>query len=291
MKKILVVVLMVFVTVFCFGDEPEEQNILEKLNSIYQEMLLSIENENFNAALQGSFEIDAIIRTLKADALAKDNDLESGDFEKLLEESESPALITIGEDTVLVHYGGDILYVIKDDDGLSYGKYMPQVFGYPFPIEYKDELAIENKYLKIDGITKIVKFQSSDEEILTVADEGTYVIHKEGDVIVTVSIDENYVEIPMRIILLPLQVGMSREEMIISFGLADNVNKHLISYYESEIIDGVFYSAKSKRISVEHWLYNHLPEVVFTFNYDELDKCIMPKWDDVSSIKYMLEHR
>jgi hypothetical protein len=60
-------------------------------------------------------------------------------------------------------------------------------------------MPIENKYCKINGETKIVKYKSSNENIMSIDSSGNFDIYKHGNVIITISIDNNFANVPFKI--------------------------------------------------------------------------------------------
>ena len=128
---------------------------------------------------------------------------------------------------------------------------------------------------------------------MTIDSEGKFKVKKPGNVIITISVDDDFVKIPLKIINIPIAEGMSRDNVIEILGMPDKVNKKYIGWVESANIDGIFYYANTNDgmgISVEHWIYNKYPNAILRFGYSGLSSCVMASWEKLSTKKYSLEH-
>jgi hypothetical protein len=118
-------------------------------------------------------------------------------------------------------------------------------------IEAEGEPLIQNKYVKIAGQTEEVRFSSSDPRVLTVDEKGSLEVKGPGDAIVTVAIGAAAVQLPYRVVALPLKAVMSQDEIIKKFGLPD----------------------ERREVVGEEWRYHRFPGAVLWFIGDRLLSC------------------
>jgi len=270
------------------------QDLTETFEKLYKDFKTYFVDGKYSDSLDILEELKVLIengKEIKQESLLKSKTNDS-DFDALFEKVKSPVEFYVGNEGIKVHYGANIIYVIKNDPN-SYIKYS-YLFSNQLPIEFSGKLAIQNKYCKIDGQTKIVKFKSNNEDILTIDIDGKFEVKKSGNAIITISVDDKFTQIPLKIIEIPVSKNMSREKIIEILGLPDKENKKYISWVESAYVDGIFYYANTSNgsgISVEHWIYNKYPKAILRFNYSGLSSCVMANWEKLSTIKYSLEHK
>lgn len=265
MKKYLLFVILIINSLV--GAEEKDFMLLAKT------MEKNYNEKKYNEALENLNDIKKIIEGSKEKTVVTTT---NSDFDSLLKQVKSPVELKIGNEIIEIEFGGTTIYttrndVVKADILLDYEN------TYTFWIYYKNKLAIENKYVKINDQAKIVKFSSSDEKTLTINTSGKFIVKKAGNVIVTISLDENKVVIPIKIVRVPIGYEMSTDKLIETLGLPDRVNEDYVSYFDSEWIDGIFYSSsKGDSIHVEHWFYDKYPDMIVTpFN----KKVYTPSWE------------
>ncbi|KAF3984315.1 MAG: hypothetical protein HFP81_02660 [Methylococcales symbiont of Hymedesmia sp. n. MRB-2018] len=262
----------------------------EEFDVLHEELKFNFDNKKYSQTL-------TTLRVLKKIIVKEQNVKDASfiksqtkEFDVLFSKAKTPAKLYVGNKTVKIHYGGKNLYVIRNNPN-SYFK-SDYLFYSELPVEFEGKLAIQNKYLKIDGQTKRVKFTSNDKNILTIDDGGKIKVKKLGNVVITISVDDNFTKIPIKIIDIPLTRGMTRDEVIATLGLADKVNKKYIGWVESKHVDGIFYYANNVNgISVEHWIYKEYPYAILRFGYSGLNSCTIASWESLSTKKYSLEHK
>lgn len=197
-------------------------------------------------------------------------------FDKLFKTESTPAVINIGTEKVYIHYGDNIIYILKSPI------YRKRRFGSTLKTQFHGEEAIENIYIKINNETKTINYKSSNEKILKIDEKGRFEVKKAVDIIVTVSIDNNYATIPFKIIEIPIKHEMKREEVIKILGMPDKRTKKYIGWLESDTIDGIYYYADTYYgggLSIDHWIYNKYPKAVLRFSsMGYLKHCTTAKW-------------
>jgi len=250
---------------------------------------------NYSAALTNIQTMTDIIEHLLLNKTEKETPKSSAmqQFDYYFEHQQSPAVIKLDDDEVRIHYGEQTLYVV-DNDPNSYSK-KNWLFVAELPVEFDGNLAIENKYLKINGQTKSVIFRSLTPNILTMKEDGTLYVIKDGNGIIRVSVDNHSADIYLKIIKIPVRRGMKKEALIKKLGLPDKQTKRHIGWAQSEFVDGIFYSPESDQVygmTVEHWQYERYQGVIFRISeLGDLGYLIQKDWNNLSTLKYKLEHK
>lgn len=253
MKKYLLFVILIFN--YLIGSEEKDflslSNVIEKNYS----------EKKYNEALKNLNDIKKIIEDSKEKSLVTTT---NSDFDILLKQSKSPAELKIEDDKIEIIYGANILYTtqLKNDKSSSYK--LEQNNKYIMWLKYENQYLTQNKYVKIKDKTKKIEFKSSDERLLRVDDSGGFVVKGTGDIVITISVDDNFVLIPLRIIEVPINYGMSTDQIIANLGLPDKINKEYVDTFESKTVDGIFYYSNGEYHSVLHWLYNSYPDMVLS---------------------------
>lgn len=293
MKYQRLIILLLFI-VFFLPSQLVAQSQKEEFDSLYTNLKINFVNEKYSEALANLSALKIIIAEEQEIKNASLVESKTKEFDVLYANTETPAKLYVGNETIKVHYGDKVLYVIRDNPDSYLSTYFDFLFFSQLPIEFKGNLALENKYLKIGDQTKIVKFASNNEDILTIDSDGTFKVKKPGNAIITISVDDNLVQVPLKIIDIPLTKGMTRDEVIEILGMPDKVNKKYIGWAESAFVDGIFYSANrndGSGVSVEHWIYKKYPNAILRFGYSGLSSCVMASWQGLSAKKYLLEHK
>lgn len=286
--KLIALLLLI---VFSLPSQLVAQTQKEGFDSLYTKLKVNFDNGKYSEALAA---LNALKKIIAKEQEIKDASVvesKTKGFDVLYANAKTPAKFYVGNKTINIHFGDKILYVIKNNPD-SYFK-SDYLFSSQLPIEFRGKLAVQNKYLKIGDQTKIVKFVSNNENILTIDADGEFKVKEPGNVIITISVDDNFVQIPLKIIDIPLTKGMTRDRVIEILGMPDKVNKKYIGWVESAFVDGIFYYANTgdgSGISVEHWIYKKYPNAILRFGYSGLSSCVMASWESLSTKKYSLEH-
>lgn len=303
MKYQRLIILLLFI-VFFLPSQLVAQSQKEEFDSLYRNLKVNFANEKYSEALANLSALKKIIVEEQEIKNASVVESKTKGFDVLYTNAEIPAKLYVGNETVKVHYGDKTVYVVKNNPN-SYSDFsvdselfsdllsdlLFSLFSSQLPIEFRGKLALENKYLKIGDQTKIVKFTSNNEDILTIDSDGTFRVKKPGNVIITISVDDNLVQIPLKVVEIPLTKEMTRDEVIEILGMPDKVNKKHIGFADSAFVDGIFYSASRSSISVEHWIYKKYPSAILRFGYSGLSGCVMASWEDLFMKKYFLEQK
>lgn len=212
--------------------------------------------------------------------------------EQALINMKSPAELIYDNKVIKIHYGESILYLLNDQKDFLHPD-ARCMFSAQIPVEFNGKLAINNKFIKIDDQTKIVKFTSKTPKILTVSEDGLICVKDQGKGIFRVSIDSHSVDISLHIEFLPIKYGIDTDRLIEKLGIPDKMIKKVISWPESEIIDGIFYCPGVGGINcVEHWIYNKYPGAIIRIGVtDEVNDVVQKGWEELSSVKWKLEHK
>jgi len=287
------IALLLFCAFFLlFPSQLVAQSQKEGFDSIYTKLKVNFDNRKYSEALATLNELKRIITKEKERKDASVVESQTKDFDVLYVNTKKPAKFYFRNEPVNVHFGDKMLYVIKNDPN-SYFK-PGYLFSSQLPIEFRGKLAVQNKYLKIGDETKIVKCVSNKENILLIESDANFKVKKTGNVIITISVDDNFVQIPLKIIDIPLTIGMTRDKVIEILGMPDKVNKKYIGWVENAYVDGIFYYANTNDgsgISVEHWLYKKYPNAILRFGYSGLSSCVMASWESIPEEKYSLEYK
>ncbi len=232
----------------------------------------------------------------------------------------NPAVLPLGPHEVRIYHGGPLIYIIgespkeakdrRETTALLHHVGKPDTdyvsnyrFSSQLPVAIDGRRATENKYIKLDGATKVVKFASSDSRILKVgngpdgfaglADEqGRISVADEGDVAVSVSVDDKTVTIQFHIVQLPIRADTSRDALIQLWGAPDKQTPPRSVSYPGEEIDSLLYTVLPGKPSlwVEHWLYKQYPEVILRMGHKGVEGIAMRSWDQVERINARLRY-
>jgi len=177
----------------------------------------------------------------------------------------TPAKLYINNEIINVHFGNEVLYVTKD---VPNSLLIPDcLFSSQLVIEFRRRSIIQNKYLKINNQTKVVKFASNNKDILTIDDNGNFKVKTFGDVIIIVSVESDLIQISLKIIEIPLAINMSKDRVIKILGLPDE--RHV-------------------SLPGEYWTYKKYPEAGLIFS-SKLDFCDTVPWEKLALIKEKAE--
>jgi hypothetical protein len=208
----------------------------------------------------------------------------------------SPVPLMVEGRKLLVHFGSNRVYGVKADPELSRllnWKYRA-AGALQLAVEDGGRLAIQNRFVKVGGATRTIRYASSNESVLRIDEKGQLTIEGPGRADLTVSVDEASMRIPFQVVAVPLQTGLAKEKVIEALGLPDHQAKQYIRWLDSAFIDGIFYYANTKDglgLSVEHWQYDKYPGVVLRFDgLDRLQDCAQPEWAQFELTVYKLEH-
>ncbi len=132
-------------------------------------------------------------------------------------------------------------------------------------------------FVPVDGKPEKVIFSSSNPSIVTVNESGNASFKAGGNVTVTVKVASERIRIPIKVVEVPVYAGRysdqatSAEEVIKLLGMPDEKEEHYVSWPDTELIDGIFYSADPGRITVtEHWKYKKYPGAVIAIVYGKV---------------------
>jgi hypothetical protein len=160
----------------------------------------------------------------------------------------APAELKVGDRSLTVRCGSALLYVIGADPRFGRGRKYDYIYVEGVTIEDEGEPLIQNKYVKIAGQTEAVRFSSSDPRVMTVDEKGSLEVKGPGEAIVTVAVGSAVVQLPYKVIALPLTAGMSEDQIIQKFGLPDEREK-----------------ASHEGLCDEAWRYHCFPGAVLCF--------------------------
>jgi len=261
------------------------QNVDTTFEGILDKIKLKYYQKDYSSALE-------LVEKLKTNISKKGNELvvqqtkSSEEFEKDLRSFKSPLVFNIGK-KIKVHFGENIIYVITEPNISDYNR----LFVEPIPIEVNKKLAIENRFIEINGETKVIHFSTSDTTIGTITTAGYLSLVGAGDFYVNITIDKTVKKIPFRVIQIPLEDGSEQEEVILKYGLPQKKTKKFLDFDDYETIDGIsYYVDDIYGESVEHWIYNKFPTAVFRFDVMGLKDIVQPKWSGIRVLMYSLEH-
>lgn len=263
----------------------------EKFNLLHNKLKSEFINNEYKSSLKTLDEINELILKKQNIKKHKGDKKSSVKFETIFKNAKNPTILNVKNKSLKIHYGDKILYTINDNP-TSY--YKPDSLAtYQLPVEFNNKLALKNKYIKLNDKTKKIQFNTNNNKILNIDSSGIFKVKNTGNVIITISCEDEHAQIPLKIINIPVQKGMSRDEVIEKLGMPDKVNKKYIEWVRSSRIDGIFYYANTDDatgISVEHWIYNKYPKLILRFGYSGLRDSVMASWNSLSTKKYSLEH-
>lgn len=265
--------------------EPEAQRLTEEFLQAYR----AGEHET---ALRKLEQLRTLVRMRQAaKAPANAEPAEGAPFQ----ERKSPVPLMVEGRRLLVHFGSNRIYGIKADPELSrLLKWKYRTAGaLQLAVEDDGRLAVQNRFVKVGGATRTIRYESSNESVLRIDEKGKLTIEGPGRTDLTVSVDETSVRIPFQVVVVPLETGVTKEKVIEALGLPDRQAKRYIRWLDSAFIDGIFYYANTKDglgLSVEHWHYDRYPGVVLRFDtLDRLQSCAQPAWAQFDLTVYKLE--
>ncbi len=124
------------------------------------------------------------------------------------------------------------------------------------------------RYVKLGGETVEVRFDSSDPSIVFPMKSGRFTARSPGRVVLSVTIADARVDIPVRIVPLPIWAHAKVDDIIAALGLPDRLTKELIPWPESRIVDNVLYPRRdeAKGWRVHHWMYDAYPGLVIALD-------------------------
>lgn len=216
-------------------------------------------------------------------ALQELRPVDSTAFNQLMERSKNPEeLLLVDGIKLTIHYGDNLFYLIRSGKKEKYHGYSCII------IKSKEALIYENKYVKSkEGKTLILRFSSSDEYFAPIDETGDIIFKRPGNLIITVSIADKSVQIPIRVKLIPLHQSMNHEEVISSLGLPDVRHEGFVPWLDSVWIDGILYYPSSiydvYGESFDHWLYKKFPKAILRFDVlNELYGVVMASWISIA---------
>lgn len=185
--------------------------------------------------------------------------------------------LKLGNKYLKIHFGDNIIYTIKKKYSES-----PYYKG-KMLLEFDSEEVIENKYIKLNGKTKIIKFSSNKPNILKIDDKGIFDINNTGNAIIKISVDNNFINIPIKIICFNLEPYSPKDKVIELLGLPDKKHNKYISWPDSGFLDDIWYDTDNSPNGTiaEHWIYNKYPKAIFRFGGGVIEDCVMTSWEDL----------
>lgn len=199
-------------------------------------------------------------------------------FDSLLGKSKNPEILLLPDSTELeVHYGDNLFYLIGS------GKH-ERYYGYGcVKVKKEQTLVYKNRHVKTkSGDTLLLEFSSSDGLFAPIDERGRITFRRSGDFLFFVRLGTEVVQIPIRVVLIPLNQGMTTEEIIAKLGLPDTLHEGFLSWLDSAWVDDIhYYAGDVYGESYEHWLYEKFPKAVLRFGFGgtgELANVVMASW-------------
>lgn len=124
------------------------------------------------------------------------------------------------------------------------------------------------RYVKLGGETVELRFESSDPSIVSHLGAGRFAVKGAGRVVLSVTVADARVDVPVQVIALPVSDYTKTEEIIATLGLPDRVTKEYVPWPQNRVIDNVFYGKRDdgKDWRVHHWLYDAYPGLVIALD-------------------------
>ena len=96
---------------------------------------------------------------------------------------------------------------------------------------------------------------------------------------ITVAVGEKSVCFPYTLVALPIDYGMSQDEIIKTLGLSDKRTQTFAGAFEHDGLDGVGYYGGTEGSSIHHWQYDRFPGAILQFeDRDTLTGCAQVEW-------------
>jgi hypothetical protein len=92
--------------------------------------------------------------------------------------------------------------------------------------------------VKVGGQTQQVQFSSSDPSVLEVNEKGGLTVKGPGKAMITVAVGEESVRFRYTLVALPIDYGMSQDEIIKTLGLPDKRTQTFVGAFEDDGLDG-----------------------------------------------------
>lgn len=274
-----------------YNIKAQQDNFSQKIEDIKS----SLETKNYDNALIKIDELRKAVLERKnlLEIEQKTNNINSSEFERLLKTKKSPQILRIGKSQVKVHYGENLIYVLQDTTKPGWPDYgEPYLEREILAYEFKGRRPINGNLIKVGNETKMIKIKSNNPEIISTEDYGWLIIKSTGDVIITVYVDNYFIDIPFCVIQIPLKKDMKEEEVVKVLGIPDKRYEKYLDWNTSKTIDGIHYYVDDVYgETVKHWMYKKYPKVVFRFGVMGLEDIVTPGWDGLHIIIYELENK
>lgn len=130
-------------------------------------------------------------------------------------EATSPIAVHVGSGIVAtITFPVSTAYITSDSipSGNTYGA---------IKINIPDAMNLDNRLFKLGQSVFSATFSSSDPKVVTVSDKGSLGVKAPGEVRISVAIGEASVEIPIRVVQLPLKAYSSKSAIATSLGFPD----------------------------------------------------------------------
>lgn len=155
-----------------------------------------------------------------------------------------------------------------------------------------DSDVLDGKYLKLpSGKAARITYASSDPAVVSINESGAMQFLAPGEVLISVTILETVLRVPLSVVELPIQYGASMDDLIATQGFPDTRTDRYISWPKSDFVDGVFYSPSiGHGATVKHFIYDRWPGVVIRFNaLDKVNDAANIGWLDTGGLWALLE--
>lgn len=184
---------------------------------------------------------------------------------------ESGNVKQIGDIEVVMGCKYSVIYVSQNAEDIVHSN--SPSYGIFFPVAYRTQdgalTSPSAGFIPINGTPVEIKFQSSDDLIAEVYNDGSIKFKNEGDVSITVVIANESISAQVKVIKFPLKSGSATNEasnaadVVRTLGIPDEKKERFFSWPNSEEVDGIYYiPSVDGGISTEHWKYKKFPGAV-----------------------------
>lgn len=142
-----------------------------------------------------------------------------------------------------------------------------------FNIHYKKRGDVQGPtagFFEIDGNPVKITYTSSDDAVASVAanDHGhaDLIVKNGGTAMIRVTVGNAYVVVPLKVVELPVTVGMQASDVIQIMGMPSEKSQEYCSWPDAKTIDGIFYNPDARQgiISAQHWRFRGYPNAVLS---------------------------
>ena len=191
----------------------------------------------------------------------------------------NPAKFHAANKIVSVSFISHLFYVLQRDPNDASDKAMLEndiplspLASDQLSVAIDSQPALENRYCKIAGETKVVTFKSSNDNVITCEANGTFNVWGPGDASVTIALSDGSVSIPFHIVQLPLMSDMTKDEVINILGMPDAAHEKFFPSGDIGTVDGMICVGPDQ---VDHFIYKKYPGAILQFYVDHLAHCWM----------------